>query len=121
MKIKNSEVVSFINNTNEIVKKKLPVKLGYAIGKNLKNMSSIAELYNTEYKKIKAEYEKSEDGNKPIIEDMAGFIKEVNELLSIDNEFDMAMVSMAVLDDLDNPRYDSLTPEELSVLDIMIE
>lgn len=121
MKIKNSEVVGFINNTSEIIKKKLPVKLGYAISKNLKNMESMAESYNTEYKKIRDAYETVGEDNKPVIKDMTNFVKEVNELLEIENDFEMMKVSLDVLEDLDNPKYDSLTPSELAAIDIMIE
>ena len=45
MKIKNSQIVNFINGIMNLKEKKLPIKLGYAISRNIKIMEPIATSY----------------------------------------------------------------------------
>ena len=63
MKIKNSQVVAFLNGVADIQSKMLPTKVGYAIARNIALLESVAKAYEEERTKIIDKYaKKGEDG-----------------------------------------------------------
>ena len=52
MKITNRQIVNIYNKIGAIRNKNLPIKLGFAINRNMKAMETIAESYSAEQKKI---------------------------------------------------------------------
>jgi hypothetical protein len=48
MKLRNSQILSFLNTYAEMKTKKLPVKLGYAVKKNVSAVRSASEAYSAE-------------------------------------------------------------------------
>ena len=128
MKIKNSQMVLFMNGTADIQKKKLPIKLGYAITKNLKQMESIAAAYEEERQKILDKYAEK-DGNGEymvkneayVIPEQKAYEAEMQELLGIDNEMDIHTVPFAELEKCDCGQFDALSVQDISLLEIMIE
>ena len=131
MKITNRQVIEFINNvsTNKLASKRLPVKVAYAISRNLDKMNNIITSYETARKTLLDQYaEKDEegkakvkDGNYVIQEDQKqAFSDEMKELLEVENEIDLHTINMDEVEKCDTDKYDSLTTADLMTLDIMI-
>ncbi|MBS4967344.1 MAG: hypothetical protein KHZ73_00560 [Lachnospiraceae bacterium] len=131
MKITNRQVIEFINSVsaNKLASKRLPVKVAYAISRNLDKMNNIITSYETARKTLLDQYaEKDEegkakvkDGNYVIQEDQKqAFSDEMKELLEVENEIDLYTINMDEVEKCDTDKYDSLTTADLMTLDIMI-
>ena len=131
MKITNRQVIEFINSVsaNKLASKRLPVKVAYAISRNLNKMNNIITSYETARKTLLDQYaEKDEegkakvkDGNYVIQEDQKqAFSDELKELLEVENEIDLHTINMDEVEKCDTDKYDSLTTADLMTLDIMI-
>lgn len=131
MKITNRQVIEFINNVsaNKLASKRLPVKVAYAISRNLDKMNNIITSYETARKTLLDQYaEKDEegkakvkDGNYVIQEDQKqAFSDEMKELLEVENEIDLHTINMDEVEKCDTDKYDSLTTADLMTLDVMI-
>lgn len=131
MKITNRQVIEFINNVrdNKLASKRLPVKVAYAISRNLDKMNNIITSYETARKTLLDQYaEKDEegkakvkDGNYVIQEDQKqAFSDEMKELLEVENEIDLHTINMDEVEKCDTDKYDSLTTADLMTMDIMI-
>lgn len=131
MKITNRQVIEFINSVsaNKLASKRLPVKVAYAISRNLDKMNNIITSYETARKTLLDQYaEKDEegkakvkDGNYVIQEDQKqAFSDEMKELLEVENEIDLHTINMDEVEKCDTDKYDSLTTADLMALDIMI-
>lgn len=131
MKITNRQVIEFINNVsaNKLASKRLPVKVAYAISRNLDKMNNIITSYETARKTLLDQYAekdeegkaKVEDGNYVIQEDQKqAFSDEMKELLEVENEIDLHTINMDEVEKCDTDKYDSLTTADLMTLDIMI-
>ena len=63
MKLKNKDILNFVNGCASLREKRLPVKLGYAIKKNLAAVSDAANAYDAERQELLEKYAaKGEDG-----------------------------------------------------------
>lgn len=131
MKITNRQVIEFVNSVsaNKLASKRLPVKVAYAISRNLNKMNNIITSYETARKTLLDQYaEKDEegkakvkDGNYVIQEDQKqAFSDEMKELLEVENEIDLHTINMDEVEKCDTDKYDSLTTADLMTLDIMI-
>lgn len=131
MKITNRQVIEFVNSVsaNKLASKRLPVKVAYAISRNLDKMNNIITSYETARKTLLDQYaEKDEegkakvkDGNYVIQEDQKqAFSDEMKELLEVENEIDLHTINMDEVEKCDTDKYDSLTTADLMTLDIMI-
>lgn len=128
MKITNREIVKIFNGIRTIEEKKLPVKLGFAINKNVKAMRGIAEAYDAERTKILNKYgQKDEDGqleisgDEYVLTDKKAYAAEMNELLGIESELQVHTVTIDDISRCDEDKFDALTPGELEILEFMIE
>lgn len=128
MKITNREIVKIFNGIRTIEEKKLPVKLGFAINKNVKAMRGIAEAYDAERTKILDKYgQKDEDGqleisgDEYVLTDKKAYAAEMNELLGIESELQVHTVTLDEIEKCDTEKFDALTPGELEILEFMIE
>ncbi|MCH1974693.1 hypothetical protein MCI89_20325 [Muricomes sp. OA1] len=126
MKIKNSQVVTFLNGVADIQSKMLPTKVGYAIARNIALLESVAKAYEEERTKIIDKYaKKGEDGryivvgNTYDIQDMSGFGADMDELLGIENEVSIHTVPISELEKCDLEQFDALTIKDLKLLDFM--
>lgn len=127
MKLTNREIVNIINNIGGITTKKLPIKLSFAIQKNVRKLEEVAKEYDEARKKILEDNaEKDEDG-KPVIEDNQFKIidtekntKEILELLDFENEVEIHTIDLSMLEQCDLERFDSLTGTEVGLLSFMI-
>lgn len=128
MKMKNSEIVAFLNICAGLRQKHLPVRLAYAIKKNLSSVQEAAAAYTDERKELIDRCAKKdengeylEEDNCYIMEDKAGFEKDMSELLGIETEVEIHTVPITVVEKCDDdPKYDALTIEELDVIDYML-
>lgn len=128
MKITNRQIVNIYNNIGAIRNKNLPIKLGFAINRNMKAMETIAEPYSAEQKKILDRYcEKDEfgqfrtEGDEFVLSNRKAYAKEIGELLAIESEVQVHTVSIEEIEKCDSGKYDALTPNELALLEFMIE
>lgn len=128
MKITNRQIVNIYNNIGAIRNKNLPIKLGFAINRNMKAMETIAESYSAEQEKILDRYcEKDEfgqfrtEGDEFVLSERKAYAKEIGELLAIESEVQVHTVSIEEIEKCDSGKYDALTPNELALLEFMIE
>lgn len=128
MKLSNEEILKFVNGCVSLRKKKLPVKLGYAIKKNLAAVGDAGNAYDAERQELLEKYAaKDKDGKFIVedgrysIEDQESFSKDLDELLVIETEVGIQTVSMEEIEKCEDPRYDALTVEDLETLEIMTE
>ena len=128
MKLKNRDIVNFINGCAVLRAKKLPVKIGYAINRNIIILSEAAEAYNSAREKIIKEHAKKDSKGEPIVrddryvfEDERAFNKDLEELLDIDTEVNLHTISEKDIEKCDDSRYDALTLADLDTLCVMIK
>lgn len=128
MKLKNRDIVNFINGCAALKEKKLPIKIGYAIHRNILNLAEAAEAYNAAREKIVREHTEKDCGGKPVIKDneyvfkdRQSLNKDLEELLSIDTEVNLQTISEKDIEKYDDSRYDALTLADIDTLCIMTE
>ena len=126
IKLTNERIVNTTNTLGKLNNSQLPIKVAYAISKNVNKIESELKIYNTEKAKLMDKYcEKDEEGKLKADEYGNVNIKEehredwnrdIKELMSIENEIDIHMIQ---LDDLLNSNY-NISPAELSAIEFMI-
>lgn len=124
-KITNRKILADINVLTNLAQQRLPVKLGFAIAKNLNKIESILNVYNKERDKIIDKYcSKDKNGDRIIKEDNTysiaakvkkNFNQESEELLDIENEIEIHKVKLNSFDDAE------LSIAELQAIEYMIE
>ncbi|AMN31766.1 DUF1617 family protein [Clostridium perfringens] len=124
IKMTNKEILEKVNVLGELTARKLPVKVSYAIGKNISKVERELKLYNKERQKLIEEYcLKEDDGTLKITEGnydidpkrLDDFNKEINELQEIEVEIDIHKFNIELLDGYE------MSPGELMCIDFMIE
>lgn len=125
IKLSNERLVNDAANLRAISEKQLPVKVSYAIAKNMAKIESELKVYNKERAKLIDKYgEKEKDGKLKLGENGSIVIKvdskdkwdkAINELLEIENEIDIHKFNMDLLEG------HSIKPSELMTIDYMIE
>lgn len=126
LNLSNERIVNTINTLGKLNNAQLPIKIAYAISKNVNKIESELKAYNAEKAKLIDKYavkdkegklKADEYGNVNIKEEhIEDWNKDVKELLSIENEIDIHMIQ---LDDLLNSDY-NISPAELAAIDFMI-
>lgn len=125
IKLSNRKIVEDVNTLSILAQKKLPVKAGFAIAKNLNKIEGILNIYNKERQKIVDEYcEKDEEGKLKISKDNSYIIKDglrdefntkSEELLDIENEVEIHKFNLSILDSVE------ISVAELQTIEYMIE
>ena len=126
----NLTIRKILNDTNALVvisQKQLPIKVSYAISKNIKKLEKELKIYDEERQKLIDKYcIKDEEGNNVIDENnnlkiadehLKAWNKEINELMDIEVDIDIHKFNLY---DLMCGNYD-MTPAELMIIDYMIE
>lgn len=131
MKLTNTQVITFLNGLSELQNKKLPIKVGFAITKNMKAMETVATAYESERNKIVAQYAKKDENGYPVVEDnryifpddkaQKAYTDEVNELLEIESDVAIQTITLGDLERCDSDKFDSLSVHEMTVLELMTE
>ncbi|MCB6992443.1 hypothetical protein LI177_02955 [bacterium 210820-DFI.6.37] len=126
MKLTNDKIINFLNL--EISKKRLPIRLAYAISVNAAAIAPAVEAYNKQRKELLEKYaEKDEDGNLVArdgqykIVDPEGWNRDIMELLSAEAEVNISSVPVEVLEKCDEPQFYNLSIDELNAINFMIE
>ncbi|MCE9677562.1 DUF1617 family protein, partial [Paraclostridium bifermentans] len=123
----NRKIVNDANFLGTLTNKQLPIKVSYAIAKNVSKIEKELEIYSKEKQKLVDKYcIKDENGNNKIDENnqlkiadenLDDWNKSINELLDIEIEIDIHKFN---INDLLNSNLD-MTPSELMLIDYMIE
>ena len=126
MKVKNIELFNFINS--ELGNKRLPAKLSLAISVNVEEAGKKIEIYEKERIKIAEAHAKKDENGEPVIEnskyvieDPVAWRKEHQELVNAEVECAMTTVTIDDITKCDEPGFDSLTVNEMTVIRFMIE
>lgn len=126
MKLTNRKIVNDANLLGNLTHKQLPIKVSYAIAKNISKIEKELEIYNKERQKLIDKYcLKDEEGNlidennqfKIADVNLEAWNKDMNELLDIEIDINIHKFSK---DDLFNSNC-NITPAELMLIDYMIE
>jgi len=126
MKLSNERIVNDANVLGAISQKNLPIKVSYAIAKNIAKIEAEIKIYNKERQKLIEKYSVKDEEGKPLIEDNSVKIaqenvedwnRDIKELLAIENEVDIHKIQLHTLI---NSNCD-FTPAELMLIDYMIE
>ena len=128
MKMQNKEIVGFLNTCVSMKNKSLPVRLAYAIKKNVATVQEAASAYTAEREELIRRYAKKDKNGEImteddcyIMEDKERFGEDMSELLNIETEVEIHTVSISVVEKCDeDSKYDSLTMAELDVIDFML-
>lgn len=131
MKVKNKDIVAFLNGIGGFKDKRFPVKVTYAINKNIKAVAGAAEAYNNTFDELRNQYmDKDAEGNIKYDEEgepkfLEGkrdeFLKELEELREIEVDIELIMLNYDDLEKCDSDKYSALTVRDMDVLSIMIE
>lgn len=127
MKLTNRKIVNDSNFLATLTQKQLPVKVSYAIAKNISKIENELKIYNIERQKLIDKYcVKDEEGNNVIDENnqliiadenMTDWNNAINELLDIEVEIDIHKFN---INDLMHSNAE-FTPSELMLIEYMIE
>lgn len=125
MKLSNKTMIDFVRVG--VAKKKLPVKLAYALAVNITVMDSALKAYDEERIKLVDKFAKKGDNGEPIIENNNYIIekqdewnKSITELLEAEADLSVTTISVDDLEKCDSPEFDSLSVEELAAIKFMI-
>lgn len=126
MKLSNETILKTVNALGSLNEVQLPIKVAYAISKNINKIDCELKAYNSEKAKLIEKYaEKDEEGKVKAdeygninikVECIEDWNRDIQELLSIENEIDIHMIH---LDDLLNSDY-NVSPTDLSAISFMI-
>ncbi|WP_291649946.1 hypothetical protein [Clostridium sp.] len=124
MKISNEKLVNSIGILSKLTQMELPIKLSYALSKNITKIDRELAVYNKERQKLIEKYgEKDEEGKLKTkedgtinITDIDNFNSDLKEILEIETEVDIHVI------DLDKVNADiNITPGELIIVDYMFK
>lgn len=126
MKIKNRELLNFVNS--QLGSKHLPVKLMFAISANAAEVDGKLKAYDESKKKLVDKYVKKDENGEPIIEgnnyifdDPVKWNEGITELLEMEFEANIVTVKLDDIAKCDEAEFDSLTVNEIGVIRFMIE
>ena len=114
---------------SELSKKKMPVKLGFAVSVNLEELTKWIEKVEKERIELCKKYAKKDDKGEPIIhedrfeiEDLEALTIEINKLMEEEIYLNVRSVPEELLETIDTSgRYDALTADEIGAMQFMLE
>lgn len=123
MKLSNERILSDIKALGEISQKQLPIKVSYAIAKNISKIEAELKIYNKEREKLIDKYAVMDDKGKLVLDkngqikfkDAEAWNKDIRELLSIENEINIHTFPIGALEGY------NMSPAELKAIDYMID
>lgn len=111
MKLNYRDIVRFVNVTNGMVSKKLPLKLSFALKRNRQLADEAVKPYNEQVKEI---FEAHKGDEVKIAE-------AIDELTKEEVELDIKTVPVEVIEKTEEEGFDILALGELEAIDFMIE
>ena len=128
MRLTLKEISDKYQAFNKIIAKKLPIKLSYAISKNMTTLEDEAKVIDDNRIKLAQTYAQNNEYGTPkiidhsyVISDLESFNKELNEYYKSETDIEVCKIDSNELDKLDDPRYDALSPSEIMALQFMLE
>lgn len=124
MKLSNEKLVNSIGVLSKLTNMELPIKLSYALSKNITKINIELAVYNRERQKLIEKYgekdeesklKTKEDGTINIL-DIDSFNKDLKEILEIETEVDIHLIDLEKVDADIN-----ITPGELMLTDYMFK
>ena len=124
------EIVNLNEELHNVVRKRLPFQLAYAISKNVQDISKEADIIGqNRIKLIELYADKDENGN-PVIKDgeyhisdenQGVFQQEYTEFLHTETEVfkNIEKVDITKFDKLEDQRYDALSAADITALSFM--
>ena len=125
------EILNLNEELHNVVRKRLPFQLAYAISKNVQDISKEADIIGqNRIKLIELYADKDENGN-PVIKDgeyhisdenQGVFQQEYTEFLHTETEVfkNIEKVDITKFDKLEDQRYDALSAADITALSFMI-
>lgn len=125
MKLTNKKILNNAMTIGAISNKELPVKVSYALAKNISKLEKELQIYNQERDKLIEKYSVKDDDNKPVIDEnnqfkiqdkyLEDWNKDIKELQEIEVEIDIHKFKLEELNGY------NMTPAELMAIEYMIE
>lgn len=125
MKLTNKKIVNDSMILMEVSRKELPIKVSYALAKNIAKIEKELEIYNSERQKLLDKYcIKDENGENKIDKNnqlkiqeeyLKDWERDIKELQNIELEIDIHKFKINKLDGY------NMSPSELMAIDYMIE
>jgi len=127
MKLSNETIVNSANALSQLSVMELPVKVSYAIAKNINKIEKELKVYNAERQKLIQKYAVKDTDGKPKIDEngtmniqeglLENWNEDTKELSAIENEIDIHLIK---LDDLFNCSC-NISASILAAVEYMIE
>ncbi|MGG2466852.1 hypothetical protein ACOV1W_03895 [Paraclostridium bifermentans] len=125
MKLTNKKIITDSMILMDISRKELPIKVSYALAKNISKIEKELEIYNSERQKLLDKYcVKDENGENKVDENnqlkiqeehLKDWNQDIKELQNIELEIDIHKFKLEELNGY------NMTPSELIAIDYMIE
>ena len=117
----NRDVVNFCNARQIFGNKKLPVRLAFALKLNYEKLKTCADAHNKQFAEIKKKYTKENGELTDDTKELEEFAKDIDELMSTKVACDIQKVDISLLEKCDQDQFDSLSLDEVEILNFMIE
>lgn len=114
--MKNKDVVKFVNCKSNLEKKKLPMKLSFALKLNFEKMETYVKAYTKQYDELLENIKLAEKD-----EEKQEYLSQIEELLETTVTDDVQKVGFDVIEKCDQEKFDTLTVSELEAISFMIE
>jgi sulfur relay (sulfurtransferase) DsrC/TusE family protein len=125
MKLSNERILNDSTRLSQLSQKELPVKVSYAIAKNMVKLEVELKTYNSEREKLIEKYSQKDENGKTVIgennqiklqeDHLEDWKKDIKELLDIESDIDIHKFSVDTLEGF------SMTPAEIMLIDYMIQ
>lgn len=127
MKLSNERLVRDISGLSELTRKSLPVKISYAIAKNISKIESNVKIYNEERQKLIDKYSVKDENGKTVISENNQITIEPTELENWNNDMkDLQEIEV----EIDIHKFDinilinsniQMAPGEIMLIDYMLD
>ena len=125
MKLTNQLILNSIEGLSAISKREFPIKVSYAISKNIKKINEELITYNEQRQKLVTKYAICDENGKTILDENNIFHikeefvevwnKELKELFAIENDIDISKFPLKALTGF------NISASDIGLIDYMIE
>lgn len=124
MQLSNEKIVSLFSVLNSLKGVKLPIKVSFAVKKNILKMEKVVAAFYEEHNNMIDRYCERDENNQIKVQDGVYIIKnkeewnrDIKDLLEIENEVDLHLIELT---DLLNSNIE-LTTQELNSLEVILK
>lgn len=127
--MKANEIIKICNCISKIKNKKLPVKMSLILIRNSKKLEEVVTDIEDKRFEIISQYADknqngqilSEDGQFKVSNNITGFENDLKELFNTQINIQLDNISMQDIEKCDEDKFDSLTMEEVEVLQYIVK